>query len=677
MIKKVSLKILFLFFSFLFLNIFNVSALEISYTPSDPDIQRQWYLKKINAYKAWDITRGKNTITVAVIDSGVDINHPDLKDNIWKNVDEIEGNGIDDDNNGYIDDINGWDFLLSNNDPNPKIPENYNENSNVKIEGINHGTVVSGIIAASSNNKTGISGIAPNVKIMPLRVLDGLGGGNMSNVVDAIDYAVKNGADIINMSFVGSARSAYLEDKLKEISTNKNVLIVVSAGNNVEDGGTDLDEKHLYPVCSDTINNNFIIGVSALNQADERAHFANYGSCVDISAPGVSIYSTTFLNTDYEDFSDPYSGYWSGTSMSAPIVSGVLALMKSANEDLPKDQLIRILLDEGYPLKSPDIGVGVDAYAAVYRASANKFLKNASFTMYVGAGSGEKPIVKKITNTGYTEMEFLAYDENFRGGVNVASGKLDGKKDFIVTGTGYSGGPQVRIFNTKGNLVRQFFAYDENFRGGVNIAIGDVNGDGKDEIITGAGLGGGPQVRIFDLYGNILGQFFAYDENFRGGVNIAIGDVNGDGKDEIITGAGLGGGPQVRIFDYTGEVMNQFFAFHQDFRGGITVGVVDINYDSIKEVIVGINKDASPYVRLYNKDAELLSQFLAYDEKFYGGVNVSGFSPSSFTTPKIITSPNEYGGPQVRTFSIDGKVLNQFFIFNESSRGGMNISNIN
>jgi hypothetical protein len=123
--------------------------------------------------------------------------------------------------------------------------------------------------------------------------------------------------------------------------------------------------------------------------------------------------------------------------------------------------------------------------------------------------------------------------------------------------------------------------------------------------------------------------------------------------------------------------MNQFFAFHQDFRGGVTVGTVDINYDSIKEIIVGINRDASPYVRVYNKDAELLSQFLAYDENFHGGVNVSGFSPSGFTTPKIITSPNEYGGPQVRTFSIEGNVLNQFFVFDENLKGGMNISNIN
>ncbi|NCC70235.1 hypothetical protein EOM09_01490 [bacterium] len=674
--KKSSLKFLFLSISFLLLYSININALELSYTPSDPDLQKQWYLKEINVYKAWDITRGKNTVTVAVIDSGVDTNHPDLKDNIWRNVDEIYGNGIDDDNNGYIDDVNGWDFLLSIPDPNPKIPIDYNNDSDLSVEGINHGTVVSGIIAASASNKTGISGIAPNVKIMPLRVLDGLGGGNMSNVVDAIDYAVKNGADIINMSFVGSSKSLYLEDKLKEIS-NEDVLIVVSAGNNVKDGGTNLDEKELYPICSDTLNNNFIVGVSAINQFEERAYFANYGSCVDVSAPGVSIYSTTFLDPDYENFKDPYSGYWSGTSMSAPIVSGILALMKSANEEIPKDQMIRILIDEGYTLKSDNIGVGVDAYSAVYKASANKFLKNANFTMYVGAGSGEKPIIKKITNTGYTEMEFLAYDENFRGGVNVAYGKLDGKKDFIVTGAGFTGGPQVRIFDTDGNLVRQFFAYDENFRGGVNVTVGDVNGDGKEEIITGAGFTGGPQVRIFDLYGNVIGQFFAYDENFRGGVNVTVGDLNGDGKEEIITGAGFTGGPQVRIFNESGEVMNQFFAFHQDFRGGITVGVIDINYDSIKEIIVGINKDASPYVRLYNKDAELLSQFLAYDENFYGGVNVTGFSPSGFTTPKIITSSNEYGGPQIRTFSIDGNVLNQFFIFDENLKGGVNISNIN
>jgi hypothetical protein len=117
-----------------------------------------------------------------------------------------------------------------------------------------------------------------------------------------------------------------------------------------------------------------------------------------------------------------------------------------------------------------------------------------------------------------------------------------------------------------------FFAYDKNFRGGVNVAAGDINGDGRAEIVTGAGKGGGPHVRYFNNQGSLVGQFFAYDKNFRGGVTVAAGDMNADGQAEVITGAGPGGGPQVRIFNQDGLSLNSFFAYDKDFRGGITVG---------------------------------------------------------------------------------------------------------
>ncbi|PIT93546.1 hypothetical protein COU00_03800 [Candidatus Falkowbacteria bacterium CG10_big_fil_rev_8_21_14_0_10_43_11] len=152
---------------------------------------------------------------------------------------------------------------------------------------------------------------------------------------------------------------------------------------------------------------------------------------------------------------------------------------------------------------------------------------------------------------------------------------FDGR-DEIITGAGPGGGPHVRIFDQTGKVMGQFFAYNKNFRGGVSVAAGDVDGDGRDEIITGAGPGGGPHVRIFDRKGKVKEQFFAYNKNFRGGVNVAAADLNFDGRDEIITGAGPGGGPHVRIFSKTGVILNEFFGYDQNFRGGVNVSAIKV-----------------------------------------------------------------------------------------------------
>lgn len=179
------------------------------------------------------------------------------------------------------------------------------------------------------------------------------------------------------------------------------------------------------------------------------------------------------------------------------------------------------------------------------------------------------------------------FASGFKGPVSIAAGDInnDGKPEIII-GAGKGGGPQVRVFSFEGKALLNFFAYDKNFRGGVHVAAGDVNGDGKAEIITGAGLGGGPHVRYFNQKGDVLGQFFAYDQNFRGGVNVAAGDLNNDGKAEIITGAGPGGGPQVRVFSSDGRVLSSFFAYSDDFRDGISVGFSNLSGQA--EIAVGI-----------------------------------------------------------------------------------------
>jgi len=157
------------------------------------------------------------------------------------------------------------------------------------------------------------------------------------------------------------------------------------------------------------------------------------------------------------------------------------------------------------------------------------------------------------------DLSFFSFDKNLRNGVNIAVGDLDrdGVED-IVVGAGQGSKPIVKVFDGQEHeiLTDSFYAYSENFRGGVNVAVGDVDGDGYNEIVVGAGRGGGPHVRIFDHYGNVkYSGFFAFDKNFRGGVNVACGDVNGDGIDDIITGAGLGGGPHVRAFDRYGNAI--------------------------------------------------------------------------------------------------------------------------
>lgn len=188
---------------------------------------------------------------------------------------------------------------------------------------------------------------------------------------------------------------------------------------------------------------------------------------------------------------------------------------------------------------------------------------------------------------------FAPYGEEYTGGVNIAVGKLFGdkkkkkNKNYIVTGN-KTGRSRVRIFNMKGKVVNDgCYPYAEGFNGGVNVGIGDLNGDKRQEIVVAAGYGGGPHVRVLNNECTVINPgFFAYEEHLRIGVNMAVGDVDGDGKAEIITGAGPGGGPHIRIFNRKGKLINPgFFAYSTDDRSGVLVGTADIDKDGILEII--------------------------------------------------------------------------------------------
>lgn len=297
----------------------------------------------INVLPAWKITEGSQDVVVGVLDTGVDINHEDLQGSIYVNQNEIPDNGIDDDANGYIDDVNGWDFL---NDDNTVYDSVY---------GDLHGTYVAGIVAADKNN-IGICGVAPNVQIMPLKFID-TSNGKTSDAMKAIQYAERMKVDIINCSWGGYGYNKALKKTMK----NSKILFVCSSGNEANC----TDEREVYPTC---FNINNIITVGVIDNQGNMPNFSNYGSDVDVAAPGLNVIGTT-----------PGNGYLigSGTSFAAPYVTGIAALIKSVKQDSTYKQIKKaivkhVVVEDGLQGKVNTSG-RVDAYAALkYVMDKNK-----------------------------------------------------------------------------------------------------------------------------------------------------------------------------------------------------------------------------------------------------------------------------------------------------------------
>ena len=316
--------------------VFPIEAIPYVTTPNDPKFSELWGLNNtgqtggiadadIDAPEAWDVTTGDSTIIVGIIDTGIDISHPDLVDNIWVNTGEIAGNGIDDDGNGFIDDVNGWDF--------------YHDDNSVydPADGDSHATHVAGTIGGLASNSVGVTGIAWNVKLMPLKFL-GAGGGSISDAVDALNYAVANGAKFTTNSWGGGGYSQAMYDAI-ELAGNRGQLFNAAAGNS----GLDSDVFPHYPAGYDLDN---VISIAATDHSDLMASFSTYGlTTVDLGAPGVAIVSTTP--------GDTYSSY-SGTSMATPHVSGVTVLVYARWPDATTTWVKNRLMVSGNPLGALD-----------------------------------------------------------------------------------------------------------------------------------------------------------------------------------------------------------------------------------------------------------------------------------------------------------------------------------
>jgi subtilisin family serine protease len=294
---------------------FLVSA---SVRPNDPLYAAQYGLEQessadVAAPQAWD--RQTTCSKVAVLDSGVDKDHPDLRPNVWVNSNEKKSNGKDDDDNGYVDDYYGVDIV---------------DGKGSGLDDNGHGTHVAGIIGAAGNNANGVSGICWRTTIIAVKFLDERGRGGVSDAVAAIEYAVRRKAKVINCSFGSSSKSKSLEDAV-EYAKDKGALLVVAAGND----GDNLERDPQYPAAYTDGN---ILSVAATTASDTLAGFSNYGSeSVDLAAPGQNILST---------LPGGEFGLQDGTSMAAPLVAGAAALLRKVDDSLSYGELKAALRDQ-------------------------------------------------------------------------------------------------------------------------------------------------------------------------------------------------------------------------------------------------------------------------------------------------------------------------------------------
>jgi subtilisin family serine protease len=459
--------------------------------PNDQSYRQMWALPKIQAPQGWDRIAESPSVVVAVIDSGVDYTHLDLAANMWRNPGEIPVNGIDDDRNGFVDDVFGADF--HNNDGDPR-------------DDTGHGTHVAGTIAAVGNNGQGVVGMTWRTQIMALKFLDSSGQGTTANAIRAVDYSISKSAHILNNSWGGAGFSRALQDAIQR-ANDRGILFVAAAGNNASNTG----QTPMYPASYSVSN---VISVAATTTTDNRASFSNFGANVHLGAPGTSILSTW-----------PENRYvpLDGTSMATPHVSGVAALLKQLHPAWGAPKLKQAILD------SVD---QTPALAGIVATGGRLNLANAlSHQLWDFA----QTFIQRNGLAGFdlASPADRAVALDFNG---------DGKDDLFIYRPG--AGSQAWFLQSNGNgtfttvqSTRGIAGYDLASAADQAVAL-DFNGDGKDDLFL-YRPGAGSQAWFLQSNGN---GTFTTVQSTRGiaGYDLASAadqavalDFNGDGKDDL------------------------------------------------------------------------------------------------------------------------------------------------
>lgn len=655
---------------------------------NDSHFGRQPHLVRIKAPQAWEVTTGEDDVIGAFVDSGIDIDHDDIKANLWVNPKETNGNLIDDDGNGLTDDIYGWDFIDDVPNVKPKV------DSDSLFEGVNHGTVVAGIAAAVGNNQIGVTGVVWKGRIMVLRALNSKGEGTTSTVVKAINYAIKNQAHVLNFSFVGPETDELFSQAI-ENAYNSGLNIVAAAGN---DGiasfplGGDLDFIRSYPVCNDgKLGEDYVIGVVSVDDQDAKSEFSNFGSsCVDISAPGENIMSTQVHEPQLGgEYIYRYRNGWDGTSMAAPQITGAVMLLRSLSKSLTNAEVVSILkstadnIDDANPFYRGELGAGrLNLHRAVLEAKLYLAKKvgltgksKAQHIIAAAEGAGGTGEVKIFDEYGTLINSFFPFGPRFRGGISLAVGDLDGDNSRELVATPLTAGAgELRIFDKNLNLVSSFFSYGDKFYGSVNVEIADLDGDSNSEIIVAPSSRGGPHVRVFDISGRLLGQFFAFPKKERLSLVLGSIDLGQDGRREIIVSTLRKGRSEIRVFNLLGKKVFELLPRAEEIKADFFVSGADVDGNGSEEFILGYGQGAMPYVKILSETGRQMKKWLSYPRGYKGGVEVSSFDSNGDGQYEIVVGPKKGGGPIIRVMNKDGVVVSEWFAFDPRRRRGLNIA---
>ncbi len=583
-----------------------------------------WGVKSMNTESAWDLTLGENVV-VAVIDSGVNRTHPDIQQNIWQNVSEIPNNNIDDDNNGFIDDVYGWSFASSSNDTGD-------------IGG--HGTHVAGSIASVLNNGEGIVGVAPGAKILPVKGLTDQGFGYNSDLAASIIYAADMGADVINNSWGGSGQSQAIADAMR-YAYSQGVSIVSAAGN--ENSPASRFFPAGYP---ETIT------VSALDAFNARADFSNWGMKLDVAAPGVDILSLLSgdmdtSNVDQENIVNGNLWRANGTSMASPHVAGLVALILSRNPNLAPEQVRYILRNSAVDLdiSGYDISFGYGLANATAALQLVDSLGNATPNLtaaitspfsngyqygnsieFVGTASGQNFDRYRLSWGEFTMESPIAYTE-FSASQSSVNNDVLGALDLAQFDTADEIAIKLEVFDNQNNQ-QDYYALvvvDNDLKlGWPQYDAPSLNRGGIDTGQTYADITGDGVVEVISTLGNIVTAFNQDGTRLSGfpvelpsmiSASISIGDVDLDGIDDIIVPLAGHQNEQASIhaikFDGTSPasfpITYQGFPASPDFE--IVFGqapiAIDADADGALELVVNVRTWATTQQGFGNEQHQL------------------------------------------------------------------------
>ncbi len=594
-------------------------------TPNDPDFPDQYAHQLIQMQDAWDISTGSRDVVVAIIDTGVDVNHPDLKENMWVNADEIPDNDIDDDENGYVDDIYGWDFGGDSNDVTPEaIPDLpwYSVDAS-SIYG--HGTTVAGVIAAVGDNGEGVCGVNWKCSIMALRMSLGF---TSEETSAALDYAAANGARVVNMSFGGDATDPELDQVFKAAIDNayaQGVLLVASAGN------SDTSRAH-YPAAYPNV-----MSVASTNGEDMKTGHSTFGLWVDIAAPGTDIVTTDLGNTYIST---------AGTSFSAPYVAAVAALLFAHRPALTHMEARAILENTTDPVYygdlDPDLG-----YLGTGRVNAYQTLLGADVKYPLGEIAAPLQGQTFGVDANAIELCLFVYGDSYE-----LQQRLYGADEWVLLSEGGSPAdpnglvyvslpnPGLGTYELRLRVSSEGYTHTDRKVFGIEMAsaqvhwpkpheaigpvnlpedvfIGspicmDVDGDGENEIIQSSldwsSLLGGGKVHIWGADGNSLPnwpvEFTASDDLWSYGFwpsSIAAGDIDGDGDYELVIASEIDNVMYAYHVESGTIVDGNWPAYFGSWYGYVSAGPVlaDLDGDGDSEIIIALDAESSDSDGLY------------------------------------------------------------------------------